>query len=41
MARGDNQKLKILYIMRLLTERSDEQHPISMSEIINTLRTTI
>ena len=37
MARGDNQKLKILYIMRLLTERSDEQHPISMSEIIKYL----
>lgn len=37
MARGDNQKLKILYILRLLTERSDEQHPISMREIIGYL----
>lgn len=37
MARGDKQKLKILYIMRLLTEHSDEQHPIPMSEMIEYL----
>jgi predicted DNA-binding transcriptional regulator YafY len=34
MPRGQNQKLKLLYIMRLLLEKSDERHPISTSDII-------
>jgi len=34
MPKSPNQKLKLLYIMQLLLEKSDEQHPISMSEII-------
>ncbi len=34
MARSAGQKLKLLYIIRLLSEFSDEQHPISTNEII-------
>lgn len=37
MPKSPNQKLKLLYIMRLLLEKSDEQHPVSMSEIIANL----
>jgi len=34
MPKSQNQKLKLLYIMRLLLEKSDEQHPVSVNEII-------
>lgn len=34
MPKSPNQKLKLLYIMRLLLEESDEGHPIPVSEII-------
>lgn len=34
MARSENQKLKLLYILRLLQRKSDEEHPVSMSEIL-------
>jgi len=37
MPKSPNQKLKLLYIMQLLFEKSDEQHPVSMSEIITHL----
>lgn len=37
MPKSPNQKLKLLYIMRLLLEKSDEQHPVSVSEIISHL----
>ena len=34
MPKSPNQKLKLLYIMQLLIEKSDELHPVSMNEII-------
>lgn len=34
MPKSPNQKLKLLYIMQLLLEKSDELHPVAMSEII-------
>ena len=34
MPKSANQKLKLLYIMQLLIEKSDELHPVSMNEII-------
>ncbi len=37
MPKSPNQKLKLLYIMRLLLEKSDEQHPISTNDIIANL----
>lgn len=37
MPKSPNQKLKLLYIMRLLLEQSDENHPVSISEIIKYL----
>ncbi len=37
MAKTENQKLKILYIKQLLEEQSDEQHPISVPQIISYL----
>lgn len=37
MAKGNNQKLKIIYLMKILLERTDENHSITMPEIIATL----
>lgn len=37
MAKSDNQKLKMMYIRRMLEERSDYQHPLSMQDILNEL----
>lgn len=37
MPKSPNQKLKLLYIMRLLLEKSDERHPVSTNEIIEYL----
>ena len=37
MAKAANQKRKLLYVMQLLLERSDEAHPISMPEILSAL----
>lgn len=37
MAKGANQKLKLLYIIKFLYELSDEQHPISTSLLIEEL----
>lgn len=34
MAKSANQKLKLLYLLKLLREQSDEDHPIAMQEII-------
>ncbi len=34
MPKSPNQKLKLLFIMQLLLEKSDERHPVSMNEII-------
>lgn len=37
MPKSSNQKLKLLYILRMLQEDSDENHPLSTQEIINRL----
>lgn len=34
MPKAVNQKLKILYIMKLLLERTDEEHPLSMQQLL-------
>lgn len=34
MAKNRNQKLKLLYLFKILTEKTDENHPISMPNII-------
>ncbi len=37
MAKGINQKLKLLYLMDILLEKTDEDHGITMKEIISSL----
>ena len=37
MAAKHRQKLKLLYLMRLFTEETDEDHPLTMEEIISRL----
>jgi predicted DNA-binding transcriptional regulator YafY len=37
MANSPNQKLKQLYLMKILLERTDEEHPMSVKEIIEQL----
>lgn len=37
MAKGNNQKLKIVYLMKILLEKTDETHSITMPEIITEL----
>lgn len=37
MAKSEKQKLKLLYIMQLLLENTDEEHAVTMSEIIEYL----
>lgn len=37
MAKGSNQKLKIMYLMKILLEQTDETHSISMPEILSAL----
>ncbi len=37
MEGGNNQKLKILYLMKILMEKTDETHSITMPEIIESL----
>ncbi|MCI8490491.1 MAG: WYL domain-containing protein [Lachnospiraceae bacterium] len=37
MAKGSNQKLKIVYLMKILLEKTDETHSITMAEIIESL----
>ncbi len=37
MARSDNQKLKLLYLMKIFYEYSDDKHPLSVEDIINHL----
>ena len=34
MPRGFNQKIKILYLMRIFLEQTDEEHPMSVKELI-------
>lgn len=38
MARTERQKLKLLYILQILFEKTDEEHPISTQELIDSLR---
>lgn len=33
-----NQKLKIMYLMRILTEETDEDHAITLQEIVEKLK---
>lgn len=37
MARTEKQKLKLLYIMQLLMERTDEEHQVTTQDIIDYL----
>ena len=37
MAKSPNQKLKLLYLMRLFLERTDEAHPVTVPELIGAL----
>ena len=37
MAKSANQKLKILYLLKILLEKTDDQHPLTMSEILRLL----
>lgn len=37
MAKSENQKLKLLYLMKILLEKTDETHRITMPEIISSL----
>lgn len=37
MPKGTNQKLKLLYLMKILMERTDENHGLTMPEIIKAL----
>ena len=37
MARSPNQKLKLLYLMQFLLEKSDENHPLTVQEMIDAL----
>ncbi|MBQ7974527.1 MAG: WYL domain-containing protein [Clostridia bacterium] len=37
MPKNRNQKLKILYLLKILTEKTDESHPMSMPNIITEL----
>ena len=37
MAAGDNQKLKMLYLVKILSEETDEEHGLSLQEITEKL----
>lgn len=37
MSKSSNQKLKILYLLQIFMEQTDEEHPISMPQIISSL----
>ena len=37
MAKPSNKKLKLIYLMKILLEKTDETHSITMSEIIESL----
>lgn len=37
MAKGPNQKLKLLYLMQILLEKTDEDHPMGITEMISEL----
>ena len=37
MAKGQNQKLKLLYLLKFLTENTDENHPLTMAQLLKML----
>ena len=37
MAKGNNQKLKIVYLIKIFMEKTDDEHSITMSDIISEL----
>ena len=37
MAKGNNQKLKIVYLMKIFMEKTDDEHSITMNDIISEL----
>ena len=37
MAKSANQKLKLLYIAKYLSEQTDEDHPVTVADIIKHL----
>ena len=37
MAKQANQKLKPLYLLKILTEQTDENHPLTMAQLIEQL----
>ena len=37
MAGNTNQKLKLLYLMKILLEQTDEEHTLTINEIISEL----
>lgn len=37
MAKGENQKLKMLYLVKIFTKYTDDQHSLTMQEIIKKL----
>ena len=37
MAKSPNQKLKLLYLMEILTQESDEEHPLGVADLIQRL----
>ena len=39
MAKGSNQKLKLIWLMKILLEKTDENHGMTMSEILRELET--
>ena len=40
MPKSSNQKLKLIYLMKILLERTDETHSITMPEIIDAVSYT-
>ena len=37
MAKSPNQKLKLLYLYQILLQRTDEEHPITVPQLIGEL----
>ena len=38
MAKGDNQRLKMLYLVKVLSEETDDEHSLTTPEIIDRLK---
>ena len=38
MARGENQKLKLLYLKQFFEEKTGENHPVTMPDILEYLK---